>query len=308
MFKVVPDQLKISQGWVRCGNCSEVFDASAQLQAIATVPKPTAVQVVPSMAEPTTEPATLAGADSEAFGPVSSSEIDDSLFSEGPDSAQIEAEALALQEHPLDQPFELRRQDIVQESDLLPARANSALEFDSGLHEELTFVRKARRQAFWRRPAVRTGMAGAAVALALLLVLQVAVQERDRLAAAEPSLRPWLVAVCGWLNCTVAPLRRIDAISIESSSFNQLRTDAFRLQVTLKNQAAIAIAMPALELSLTDVQERTVIRRVLTPGDFGGNPGVLAPFSEWSSSLALAVTDASLSGKIAGYRLLAFYP
>ncbi len=32
MFKVVPDQLKISEGWVRCGHCSDVFDASAHLQ------------------------------------------------------------------------------------------------------------------------------------------------------------------------------------------------------------------------------------------------------------------------------------
>ena len=33
MFKVVADQLRIAQGWVRCGHCAEVFDASAQLQA-----------------------------------------------------------------------------------------------------------------------------------------------------------------------------------------------------------------------------------------------------------------------------------
>ena len=32
MFKVVADQLKIAQGWVKCGHCAEVFDASAQLQ------------------------------------------------------------------------------------------------------------------------------------------------------------------------------------------------------------------------------------------------------------------------------------
>ncbi|MDP3413227.1 MAG: zinc-ribbon domain-containing protein, partial [Polaromonas sp.] len=32
MFKVVADQLKISQGWVRCGQCSDVFDAAAHLQ------------------------------------------------------------------------------------------------------------------------------------------------------------------------------------------------------------------------------------------------------------------------------------
>jgi len=31
LFKVVPDQLRISDGWVRCGQCEEVFDASRNL-------------------------------------------------------------------------------------------------------------------------------------------------------------------------------------------------------------------------------------------------------------------------------------
>ena len=31
-FKVVRDQLRISDGWVRCGRCSEVFDATLDLQ------------------------------------------------------------------------------------------------------------------------------------------------------------------------------------------------------------------------------------------------------------------------------------
>ena len=31
MFKVVRDQLRISGGWVRCGQCAEVFDASAHM-------------------------------------------------------------------------------------------------------------------------------------------------------------------------------------------------------------------------------------------------------------------------------------
>ena len=140
-------------------------------------------------------------------------------------------------------------------------------------------------------------------------MLQVAVQDRDRLAASEPALRPWLAMLCSSLNCTIAPQRKIDAIAIESSSFNQLRGDAYRLQVTLKNQAATEVAMPALELTLTDGQDRPVVRRVLMPARTGArNPGVLAPASEWSSSLALAVADSALGGKIAGYRLLAFYP
>ncbi|HBK01359.1 MAG TPA: hypothetical protein DDZ62_16360, partial [Delftia acidovorans] len=37
-FKVVADQLRISQGWVRCGVCHEVFDASEDLQPLPTAP------------------------------------------------------------------------------------------------------------------------------------------------------------------------------------------------------------------------------------------------------------------------------
>src|SRR5690606_1159672 len=33
VFRVVADQLKISDGWVRCGHCSDVFDATIDLDA-----------------------------------------------------------------------------------------------------------------------------------------------------------------------------------------------------------------------------------------------------------------------------------
>ena len=41
LFRVVPDQLRISDGWVRCGQCDEVFDASWHL-----------LPATPSIAEP----------------------------------------------------------------------------------------------------------------------------------------------------------------------------------------------------------------------------------------------------------------
>jgi predicted Zn finger-like uncharacterized protein len=38
VFRVVPDQLRVSQGWVRCGRCSEAFNAQ---EALVEVPTPT---------------------------------------------------------------------------------------------------------------------------------------------------------------------------------------------------------------------------------------------------------------------------
>src|SRR6478672_4319935 len=48
MFKVVPDQLRISEGWVRCGHCAEIFDAQGLMvrnEEVQVVPAPDATSV-----------------------------------------------------------------------------------------------------------------------------------------------------------------------------------------------------------------------------------------------------------------------
>lgn len=353
MFKVVPDQLRVSEGWVRCGHCGEVFDASAHLQPPDAVtqeqqqqpaqeqeqeqeqgaqsvagaspseaaPESGPPEAGPSLAGPPREQRDhVAAADEEPFAGVDSepasdlspdsiasspqTEIDEELLEDEPDSVRLQAERQALQEDPLDRPFSLRREDLSAPAELTPSELPAA----AAPLEELTFVRQARREARWQRPAVRGLLALLALALAGLLGLQVAVQERDRLAAAEPVLRPWLVRVCDLLGCRVAPPRRIEAIAIEGSTFNRLRPDAYRLQVTLKNQSGAQVAMPAIELTLTDGEEQPVVRRVLMPGELGAARLALAARAEWSGTAAFALQDTSLASRVAGYRVLAFYP
>lgn len=297
MFKVVPDQLRISEGWVRCGHCAEVFDASAHLHEDAPPGPQTAAAGAPA-AEPDEFPSSL------------NTELEEALPDDAPDSAQLEAEALVLRETPLDRPFELRRQDPGDEvAQPLPRRFTPApeSELEPELHD-LAFVRQARSQEFWGRPGIRALMVFLLLALGLLLAVQVGVHDRDRLAAARPALRPWLARLCEPLKCRIAPPRQIDAIAIDSSSFNKLGGDAYRLNFTLKNQSAIPVAMPALELTLTDGQDQPLLRRVLLPADLGGDAGVLAAGTEWSGSLPVAVAGNGSGARIAGYRLLAFYP
>src|SRR6218665_2677988 len=50
-FKVVADQLRIAQGWVCCGQCKQVFDASAYLQpAVVAAAQPSTAAVMPQPA------------------------------------------------------------------------------------------------------------------------------------------------------------------------------------------------------------------------------------------------------------------
>jgi predicted Zn finger-like uncharacterized protein len=308
MFKVVPDQLRISEGWVRCGHCADVFDASANLQAeVPSAPDAAVPRQGPLAVAYAATPAHETGDESQGFASSQNLESGYSISLDPLDSQQLEAEATALRETPLDQPFELRRQDDGGISESPPARFEPVREPEPELHD-LSFVREARSLEFWRRPSVRAVLVLLLVGLALLLAAQVGVHDRDRLAATHPALRPWLAGLCGPLDCKISPPRQIDTLVIDSSSFNKLRSDAYRLNFTVKNQAPMPVAMPALELTLTDVQDQPVVRRVLSPADLGAPAGVIGPAAEWSGSVALAVSANGSGARIAGYRLLAFYP
>ncbi len=50
IFRVVQDQLRVSQGWVRCGRCSEAFNALDSLVELAPATDPLAAPVVPATA------------------------------------------------------------------------------------------------------------------------------------------------------------------------------------------------------------------------------------------------------------------
>jgi predicted Zn finger-like uncharacterized protein len=315
MFKVVPDQLRISEGWVRCGHCADVFDASAHLQREAVPPEAAVTKTPTSPGAPASVALPVeTGVDSEVFASSLNTVIEDGVAFDEPDSSQLGAEAQALVEHPLDQPFELRRRDDGEVEVSRPARirrepdTEGDSDIDDDAAHELSFVRKPRRGGSSQRPTWRAALLFSAVALTILLVLQIAMQDRDRVAAAAPALRPWLARLCVPLNCTIGPPRHIDAIAIDSSSFNKLRGDAYRLNVTLRNQAAVEVAMPALELTLTDGQDQPLVRRVLVPSELGPGAGAIAAASEWSGSLALAVAANGIGARVVGYRLLAFYP
>ena len=171
--------------------------------------------------------------------------------------------------------------------------------------EDVSFVKAARRRAFWRKPPVRSGLVVLGLCLATALAAQVAVHERNRVAAVAPQLRPLLLALCEPLGCELAPLRQISEVVIDSSSFNKARGDSYVLAVTMKSRSTVALEMPAVELTLTDAQDQPVLRRVLLPAEMGA-PQELAAGGEWSASVSVLVTTGG--ARVAGYRLLAFYP
>lgn len=301
MFRVVPDQLRVSGGWVRCGHCQEVFDASANLQ-------------------PATLDAGASGRDSTSSPTVESDTARPNVAQRAPAATppvqsqepflDVNPGALDLNHHDVAEPS----LDAEVASETVPDAAALAVD-DIAMAADLvptphpatpSFVSKHAPQK--RSRWATAGWASAACGLVLTLAVQVVVHERDRLAATEPATLAVLAPLCEHLGCTLAPYRQIEAVVIESSAFSRLRGDVYRLAVTYKNTAAVPIEAPALELTLTDLQDQPVVRKVFTRKELGLPRATLEATSEQAMSVPVALKAAGTSDKISGYRLLAFYP
>lgn len=187
------------------------------------------------------------------------------------------------------------------------APASAAVTTDPDAHDVPGFVRQARRRAFWQSMPVRLALNGLVLALGALLALQWAVHERDWLAARQPALKPWLVRLCEPLQCRVKPLRRIDSVVIDSSELVRRLGNFHSFDFVLKNTADVALAMPALELTLTDASDTTIARRVFLPSEWPSAPSELAAGGSASVSLRLVITTDAAT-PMTGYRALVFYP
>ena len=422
-FRVVPDQLKISDGWVRCGHCADVFDATLYLQAwvpppaaAARAPDPVVEASVNSRAEvagpaamppdnPSTPPAPTGWRDARDFDTAQGATVPAALESTddhaatalvahpGDTGAQAGgavihgARAAEASPWPVNQPV-VEADDAgewLAEIDAAPPRdaatvaeqnvplevpdpavqvsprsdgrvpaPDDAADFQAELArfaqaagrtvpdvaatasesaeaagapavvappievapdvadvasgpDEPGFVRQARRRAFWHSPGVRAVLSLLVVGLAGLLAAQWALHERDQLAARQPQLLPLLTQLCAPLGCEVGPVRRIDAVVIDSSTLARRLGNFYAFDVVLKNTADTAVATPALELSLTDTQDQVIVRRVFLPAELPGTPSQLPAQGTVPVSLRLAISETGPL-TMAGYRALLFYP
>lgn len=175
---------------------------------------------------------------------------------------------------------------------------------DSSL--EPSFVREARRKAWWQKPVVRVAMGAGVVVLPVALALQVALHERNALVAWQPGVRPALEFMCTALQCQLAPRQQIAAMVVSGSTFTQGTQDrSYLLNLSIQNRARTPVGMPAVELTLTDAQDQVIARKAILPKELGA-PAELKAGAEWSG--AVPVSTQGLNLQVSGYRVLLFYP
>ena len=195
----------------------------------------------------------------------------------------------------------------------LPAAAPAAepVEPDDALlppvAEEPAFVIQGRRREQSGK-ALHVAMASGAVALLLLLLLQVMTTFRNPLAAQFPQFKPALAALCSVSGCQVDLPAQIEALAIEQGELQTLAPQRFSYVSQLRNLGRSVQAWPSIELILNDDDGKPVLRRVVAPRDYlpAGTDLAkgFAQRSEQNIRLYFSLDQLTASG----YHIAIFYP
>ncbi|EHR73054.1 pyruvate/2-oxoglutarate dehydrogenase complex, dihydrolipoamide acyltransferase component [Burkholderiales bacterium JOSHI_001] len=315
-FRVVQDQLKVSAGWVRCGRCGEVFNA---LEALFDLDTEAPGATVQENGQNVAETETVRQADD-----LQTASAPNAPAPQPPAAAPEPAPEVAPLPPPPPPPPPApppRQLPTAVNADFIlpagatlitavpPAAAPVAAEAPAAEPgpdaRELSFVRRAERAARWQRPGMRLLLSVLALLALAGLFAQNLLAQRDLAAARWPGLQPALEQACAWLGCRLQAPRRIEQLAVESSGFTRVEgSPLYRLTLVLRNKADLPLALPAVELAVTDPAGQLVSRRVLLPTELGATQAAIAPGAELPLQALLGAGER----RLAGYTVEIFYP
>ena len=281
VFRVTSEQLRLKAGKVRCGHCQLVFNAFDHL--LADVPAESPVLTT-----------------SESFAV------------NVPESAEISASEAALTSERSATPQDVSPAPAETPEESTLAAREAGLAAVRALDERPGFDRWSAGTLAGAGPGIAEAQAEGPrwpyVLMALLLTLVLLGQLSHHYRTALSLRLPSVASLFSLLGVDV-PLPNDPAkVSIESSDLQADKSrKLFVLNATLKNRAAHAQAWPSLELTLTDVNDRVVTRRVLSVSEYLSEappPAAFAARAEVPVRLWIDARDVPA----AGYRLYIFYP
>ncbi|PCI61468.1 MAG: hypothetical protein COB34_01165 [Methylophilaceae bacterium] len=145
--------------------------------------------------------------------------------------------------------------------------------------------------------------------LVLTAVAQTVYTVRTQIAAEYPQFKPLLVKACAQLHCTINLPKNLDLITIGDSDMQEDDNyqSVINFSSSLTNKANYPQAYPNIELTLTDADDKIVIRKLITPKDYlTADKKIqdgLAAHEVSPVKLAFYVNETS----VAGYRIFLVY-
>lgn len=321
-FRISGEQLEAHHGMVRCGHCLQAFDARPNF-----IPDESAPQLeLPILDEAAPQPEQPAAEQAPAEAEEVQDELEALLNAAGhtepqqtvtdiPTTEEIAETAAAATEATDHETLDYLEAVTAAQSEVQPDELKIHHEEEAPeamtLAEQVAIVPDETEEELPSAPKKRLWpwIAGSSL-LTLVLLAQAAYFFRVELAARMPGLKPALVAWCKPLNCEVPLPRNTELMGIESSDLeaDPAHDNLITLNALLRNRASYAQAFPNLELTLNDIDDKALARRVFRPADYlppvEKEQAGLLPNHELVVRLRLDVGDL----KPTGYRLVLFYP
>jgi len=165
------------------------------------------------------------------------------------------------------------------------------------------------RPAEPRRLAWIIGGSVAAGLLVIALLAQLAWWQRETVLVYLPRTQVLYAKACAQLGCQLTAPHDIDGLQVEPSDLRQVDgPHKLELRMPLRNRFNVALAYPAIELTLLDDQNNIALRRVLFPQDYvpPGTPiaAGLPPHMTQTMIVRLDTGNAVASN----FRVQIFYP
>jgi predicted Zn finger-like uncharacterized protein len=184
-----------------------------------------------------------------------------------------------------------------------PEPQDDTLAQDEPLPQFLAEPPPPRRALWWSLTALA----------ALMLVAQILLHFRAEVAAGLPMARGTLEAACRLFGCELRLPRQVKLLSIDSYDVrpDPRRDGVIVLNAVIRNRAPFPQEYPALQLTLTDEENRELVSRWVLPREYlepGRFAELVARGIEAGGEAALSVHFDASRTRATGYELVLFYP
>jgi predicted Zn finger-like uncharacterized protein len=148
-----------------------------------------------------------------------------------------------------------------------------------------------------------------AALLVIALLAQLAWWQRETVQVYFPRSQTLYAKACAQFGCQITPPHDIDGLQVEPSDLRQIDgPHKLELKMPLRNRFNVALAYPAIELTLLDDQNNVAVRRVLWPQDYvaPGTP-IAAGLPAHTTQIMIVHLDTG-NAVASNFRVQIFYP
>lgn len=285
-FFATEEQLNKHGGKVRCGQCLHIFDAKSQLVPIAADSiediNNTSISFKDIMS-----PADVATVNEQSAEPDAATKSVAAAISST--DTNISADLSIKQADKQDKSADIAKQQ--------PSYFDDAVK-KSKLNSKRVVINSQRW--LW---------AFACLVLVLITCISSIYFLRNEIAIYYPKLKPYLVKACQQISCSIELPKNIELIVIDDSDMQEdaEHSGLVRFSSKLINTGSYLLQYPNLELTLTDVDDKPVLRRIFKPDEYlAADSNIADGFKAGEEvTINLAITTSDIA--VAGYRVFVSY-